>query len=134
MALIDTNVAIYLRDLNVDILERVARLPTIPQMSLVSWIELEGGTLADPTQAERRRISLDRFLGSLSIVPVDAEIVRGYRNIVESTGFSRRRTLDRLIAATAIVHDLTLITINGDDFRDIPGLKLEVWPSPAPAQ
>ena len=40
------------------------------------------------------------------------------------------RILDRLIAATAIVHDLTLVTINGADFRDIPGLKLEAWPAP----
>lgn len=29
---------------------------------------------------------------------------------------------DAVIAATAIVHDLTLITRNTDDFKNIPGL------------
>lgn len=131
MALMDTNIAIYLRDRDPDMLQRVARLPAIPQLSLVSWVELEGGVLADPAQADQRRVSLDGLLASLSIIPVDAAIVRGYRNIVQAIGFSRRRILDRLIAATAIVHDLTLITINAADFRDIPGLKLEAWPAPA---
>jgi len=36
-----------------------------------------------------------------------------------------------MIAAAALVHDLTVITMNGNDFRDVPGLKLEIWPSPA---
>ena len=32
-----------------------------------------------------------------------------------------------MIAATALAHDLTLITANGGDFTDIEGLKLMVW-------
>ena len=32
-----------------------------------------------------------------------------------------------MIVATALVHDLTLVTMNGADFNDIAGLKLEVW-------
>jgi len=36
-----------------------------------------------------------------------------------------------MIAATAMVQGLTLVTINGDDFRDIGGLSLDIWPSPA---
>jgi predicted nucleic acid-binding protein len=43
----------------------------------------------------------------------------------------RSRILDRMIAAQAISTGITLITMNGDDFRDIPGLNLEVWPSPS---
>lgn len=60
----------------------------------------------------------------------DQNVVAAYGAVIRVLGFSRPRILDRLIAATAIVYDLTLVTINGADFRDIPGLKLEVWPTP----
>ncbi len=50
-----------------------------------------------------------------------------YGRIVGEAEFSRRKIIDRMIAATAIVQDLTLITTNGADFDDIAGLKLEIW-------
>ena len=50
-----------------------------------------------------------------------------YRAIVEAVGYSRRKFLDRMIAAQAIVHRATLITLNADDFRDCPGLSLLAW-------
>jgi predicted nucleic acid-binding protein len=31
---------------------------------------------------------------------------------------------DAIIAATALVHDLSLVTRNEEDFKDIPGLRL----------
>lgn len=36
----------------------------------------------------------------------------------------RQRALDLLIAATAIEHNLTLVTRNQADYRDVPGLML----------
>jgi tRNA(fMet)-specific endonuclease VapC len=36
-------------------------------------------------------------------------------------------TFDLMIGATAIVHDLTLVTHNTADFKNIPGLRLEDW-------
>jgi tRNA(fMet)-specific endonuclease VapC len=38
--------------------------------------------------------------------------------------------LDLLIAVTALVFDLTLVTHNTRHFRDIPGLRLEDWLTP----
>jgi tRNA(fMet)-specific endonuclease VapC len=38
--------------------------------------------------------------------------------------------VDLMIAATAIVHDLTLVTHNTRDFKCIPGLRLEDWLQP----
>lgn len=37
---------------------------------------------------------------------------------------------DILIAATALTHDLTLVTENTDHFKRITGLRLESWRSP----
>jgi len=41
-----------------------------------------------------------------------------------------RSTEDVLIAATCLVHGLTLVTHNRDDFEDIPGLQSEDWMEP----
>jgi tRNA(fMet)-specific endonuclease VapC len=35
--------------------------------------------------------------------------------------------VDLLLAATAIAHNLTLVTHNTRDFEKIPGLRLEDW-------
>jgi predicted nucleic acid-binding protein len=35
-----------------------------------------------------------------------------------------------LIASTALVHDLTLVTHNGHDFASVPGLRLADWLAP----
>lgn len=41
----------------------------------------------------------------------------------------RRGAVDRLIAAHAIGLDVTLVTNDLRDFRDIPGLRAENWAS-----
>jgi tRNA(fMet)-specific endonuclease VapC len=39
-------------------------------------------------------------------------------------------TVDLLIASVALVYDLTLVTHNTADFRNIPGLRLDDWLTP----
>lgn len=121
-----------MRDKSPAVLEGVAALGVIPVISIITLIELEGGVHRKPTKSAIRRARLDAFLTGMIVLEFGRAIAVEYGQIVERCGYSRPRILDRLIAATAIVHDLTLVTINGDDFRQIPGLKLEVWPSPAP--
>ena len=50
-----------------------------------------------------------------------------YRQIVEVVGYSRRELLGRMIAARALVHRATLVTLKASDFRDVPGLELLSW-------
>ena len=38
--------------------------------------------------------------------------------------------VDLLIGSVALVHDLTMVTHNTDDFQNIPGLRLEDWLEP----
>lgn len=130
LLLIDTNIAIHLRDGDITTLERFACLLVKPQISIVTQIELEGGIVAKPYLAANRRAAVDALLLNTVIHPYGPRELAAYRQIVEAAGYSRPRILDRMIAATALVHNLTLATMNGGDFTDIPGLRLEIWPTP----
>ena len=125
--LIDTNVAIHLRDGNADVARQMAALDGPPVLSMITRIELENGIYREPEWAETRRVNLDAILRRSATIDFCDEELQAYRSILEHTGFSKPRVLDRMIAATALAHDLTLITMNGKDFRDIRGLKLVEW-------
>jgi predicted nucleic acid-binding protein len=64
------------------------------------------------------------MLRVLPVLDFDSEAADVYRMIVEAAGYSRRKIVDRMIAAQALAHQATLVTLNADDFRDIPGLSL----------
>ena len=130
MWLIDTNVAIHLRDGDDSIEQKVAALEGGLFLSVVSLVELQGGIYRDPTQTERMRVRLDTIIESLTVVTFKADEAQRYGEIVRHVGYSRSKLLDRMIAAQAIAIGATLITMNGSDFQDIPGLSLEIWPSP----
>ena len=125
--LLDTNVAIHLRDGDQAIIDKVVALEGAVLLSVVSRVELEGGVHRDPAQASLRRPRLDAILDVLPVLAFDDAAADAYRTIVEAAGYSRRKLLDRMIAAQALVHRATLVTMNGADFRDVPGLSLLEW-------
>lgn len=125
--LLDTNVAIHLRDGDAAVTARVAALDGAVLMSIVTRVELEGGVHREPTYASIRRARLDAMLGAIPALAVDGEAARVYGTIVAHAGYSRRKLLDRMIAAQALVHRTTLVTLNASDFGDVPGLQLLVW-------
>jgi predicted nucleic acid-binding protein len=125
--LLDTNVVIRLRDGDEQIEERVAALSTSVVLSVVTRIELEGGIHRDREDVLGRRLRLDGILQSMPVLAFGAADADAYRKIVEAAGYSRRKLLDRMIAAQALVHRATLITQNPADFQDIPGLDLLAW-------
>ena len=126
-ALIDTNVAVFLRDNNRVIWEAVSKLDEAPSISVLTCVELEGGVSRVPAEASIRRHRIDVLLQMLPILPFTVEEAAVYREIVAQAGFARGKIIDRMIAATAIVAKLPLITLNPRDFRDIAGLQLEDW-------
>lgn len=125
--LLDTSVAILLRDADSVADERLVELHSVPMLSIVTLIELEGGVHARPELTDKRRRAVDALAGTLGVVDFDAACLAAYRGILEAVGFSRRKIIDRMIAATALAHGLSLITLNAQDFRDIPGLRLAAW-------
>jgi predicted nucleic acid-binding protein len=124
---LDTNIAIDLRDGDAAILAKVAALDGALLISIISRVELEGGVYRDPSQSALRRPRLDAILAALPVLAFDDACADAYRAIVAAAGYSRRKLLDRMIAAQALAHRATLVTRNGDDFRDIPGLTLLEW-------
>lgn len=127
--ILDTCIAIDLRDSRGDTVSRVTSLPTRPLISAITKVELEGGVYADPLHTSRRRRALDAVLVSLEIIDFDSAMANAYGVIVACHGFHRRKVIDRMIAATAIVQGLTLITSNQADFAEIDGLDLLIWPA-----
>jgi len=123
--LLDTNVAIHLRDGDPSVTQKVAALQGAVLMSLVTRVELEGGVYREPAHVPVRRARLDAMLSTI----FDDLAAKAYGTIVASAGYSRRKLLDRMIAAQALVHRATLIIFNQDDFADVPDLSSLAWPS-----
>lgn len=128
--LVDTNIAIHYRDRDGWVVDRISADSDQPTLSIMSLVELEAGVFRNPDLTETRRDALDMLVRRWPVLDLDRDIIRIYGTIVAAIGFSRAKVIDRLIAATAIANDLTLATINADDFRDIPGLTLDVWSPP----
>ena len=125
--LLDTNVAIHLRDGDETVTSQVAALEGAILLSVISRVELEEGVYRNPAQAGIRRPRLDAMLAALPVLAFDDTAADAYRQIVEAVGYSRRQLLDRMIAAQALVHRATLVSLNASDFRDVPGLELLSW-------
>ena len=125
--LLDTNVVIDLRDGEETVVRNVRALTQRPFISIVTRVELEGGLHRDARDVEARRARLMVILEGLSALPFDADAADVYGRILAATGYSRRKVLDRMIAAQALLHRLALVTRNPDDFADVPGLDLLAW-------
>ena len=97
-------------------------------ISTITLGELRDGARhkgAEPADEER----LDNFVRLLTLRDFDAEAADTYGRIAREIGV-RRRSFDRLIAAHAVSLGLTLISRNGTDFSNVPGLKIENWSFP----
>ena len=125
--LLDTNVAIHVRDGDAAITSNVAALEGAVLMSIVTRVELEGGVYREPDYAAIRRARLDAMLSAIPTLAFDDLAAETYGRIVANAGNSRRKLLDRMIAAQALVHRATLVTLNPGDFADVPGLSLLGW-------
>jgi tRNA(fMet)-specific endonuclease VapC len=80
--------------------------------------------------AEQAKV--DSFLTPYQSIPFDDTIARKYAEVradLESRGLPVT-DFDMMIAATALVHGLILVTNNTRDFSRISGLNLENWEVP----
>jgi tRNA(fMet)-specific endonuclease VapC len=122
--LLDTSVLIPLRDRDDKIIAKLALLNGPILVSIISVVELVGGVERDRVMAIPRRLSLENLLKGVQVLNYEMAEARAYGQIVAVAGYSRRKILDRMIAAQALVAGATLVTLNHDDFTDIPNLKV----------
>lgn len=125
--ILDTDVAVYLRDGDPVVTAKISALPGAIMISIVTRVELEGGVYREPVYAALRRTRLDKLLAALPCLAFDEVAAECYGRIVAHAGYSRRKLLDRMIAAQALAHNSRLVTFNAADYADIPGLKIERW-------
>lgn len=95
-------------------------------ISVITYIEAYQGILREQSDAAER--GLEAMLATTPVLPVSIAVAQRcarLRELLRRQGRrTRNRALDLIIAATAVEHDLTLVTRNTDDYDDILGLRL----------
>lgn len=125
--MLDTSAAILLRDGHEPVLRRVEQLSSIPLISILTRVELEGGLYRDPRITPVVRPRLELMLAQVTQLPFEIEEAATYGRIVAELGYSRAKVIDRMIAAQALVARATLATLNPRDFHEVPGLPVADW-------
>lgn len=126
--LLDSDWTIDLLAGDTDAQELARRLaPSGIAISIVTYLEVFDGTLREPDPITAQA-KLESLVERLPIIPLSLEVARRCARLRDYLRRRNRRIgtrkLDLIVAATAMEHDLTLVTRNLRDFHDIPGLRL----------
>ena len=118
--LIDTNILIYYLDNKIpesqdefvsNIFEKSFYISSITKIEILGWYKI----------TDIMRINIDNFLLNATVFYVDKQIENKTIAIKQKLKID---TPDAIIAATALVNKMTIVTRNVDDFKKIRGLKI----------
>ena len=133
MYLLDTNAISELRRKRPPVRQWLeARAPKELFVSVISLGEIEKGIRRAASNDDAFSVRLEHWLTetrdlfAANTLPVTAEIALAWGRIAAGR---TRDTADALIAATALVHSLTLVTRNTRDFADLPLRLIDPWAS-----
>ena len=123
MVVLDTNIIIdHLRRPSDDsVLSKLSKNYSREEIgiSVISIQELyEGKSTASPTKENQ----MMAIIGQLNVLPYDVDVARLAGKIARDSEITIDLA-DAAIAATTIIHDAELCTLNEKHFQSIPGLK-----------
>ncbi len=98
-------------------------------ISSITVMELRYGLVINPQRAQKIEPTISSFLSSVTTLPfntAEAEQAAQIRAALKSQG-QPIGAYDALIAATALQHNLIMITTNQREFERVPGLQIENW-------
>ncbi len=129
MFLLDTDTCVFWLRGRAAVHARLAAVgPEKISISAVTLAELRYGADCS-AQPEANHQAIDNFISGITVLGVDAEIARLFGGI--KAQLRRQGNLiedfDLLLAATALISGLTLITNNIAHFGRIAGLTLDNW-------
>lgn len=114
--LLDSNIIIYAAQTGNDRLRQFV-VDNATSCSAISQVEVLGYHRLTSEDEQLLR----QFFAALKVLSISDAVVERAIQLRRS----RKRSLgDSIIAATALVHQLTLVTHNIDDFREIEGLRV----------
>ncbi len=127
--LLDTNICIFfLRGkLNFDQIIRQKGLENC-LISELTVFELKYGA-ENSDNPKKSHDAVDKFVKGLTVIPIFG-IVKEYAETkvyLRKNGTPLHDEFDLIIGVTALVNDLTLVTDNTKDFRNIKNLQIENW-------
>ncbi len=114
--LLDSNIVISAASESVP---EIDALVTSADNAVASVVQIE--VYGYPRLSDEEQAALDVLFRRLTVHPLDAAV------IARAIALRRQRKMglgDAIIAATALVHDLPLVTRNVDDFKHIAGLEI----------
>jgi predicted nucleic acid-binding protein len=107
----------------------LSALPAISAISSLTLAELASGPHAtpDPNERARRQERVQQVETKIEALPFEDACARAYGRIYAQVVIAGRkprgpRTLDLMIAATALAHALPLYTLNASDLRGLGDL------------
>ena len=128
--MLDTNICIYvMRRRPAALYRRLEKLdPSEVAVSCMVIAELWTGVMKSQSRLRSEK-SLETFLSSVTVLDWPKSAARIYGSI--RAHLERRGTpisaIDMLIASHALHENIPLVTNNREEFRRVPGLKVESW-------
>jgi tRNA(fMet)-specific endonuclease VapC len=106
--------------------------PTEIAVSSITVMELRYGLILNPQRAQKIEPTIAKFLATVTILPftqAEAEQAAQIRAALKIKG-QPIGPYDILIAATALAHQLIMVTANQGEFDRVAGIQTENWRRP----